>query len=139
MRFFRLPVLLLGAALTVSCFSGPETIPDTIAPEKLVQQAQEASDRNRYRQALVYYEVILERFSGDTAYVCAAEYEIGFIHYKQKKYELAETELRKLLAQYDHPDAELLPPQYKILANIILTRLDERKLSTRRWPLHRTP
>ncbi len=92
-----------------------------------MQRAQEASDRNRYNQALGYYETILERFPSSNDYACAAEYEIAFIHYKQKKYELSESEFRELLARYDAPDAELLPPQYKILSNIVITKIDERK------------
>jgi outer membrane protein assembly factor BamD (BamD/ComL family) len=102
-------------------------ISDTITPAELVQRAQEASDRNRYRQSQQYYQAILERFPGDAEYVCAAEYEIGFIHYKQKKYDLAESELKNLLARYEENDAELLPPQYKVLATIVITKLAGRK------------
>ena len=129
MRFFRLTVLLLCVFLAASCASRPVTIPDTMPPALLVQRAQEASDRNRYNRSRQYYEAILERFPGSIEYVCAAEYEIGFIHYKQKKYELAESELRALLVRYDETDAELLPPKYKVLANIVLEKLEGRKLT----------
>ncbi|MFP3043412.1 tetratricopeptide repeat protein [Treponema primitia] len=128
MRFLKLAVLLTSLViLASSCSSGPVNIPDTAAPAEIVQRAQEASDRNRHNQALNYYEAILERFPSNNDYVCIAEYEIAFIHYKQKKYELSESEFRKLLARYDAPDAELLPPQYKILANIVIAKIDERK------------
>jgi outer membrane protein assembly factor BamD (BamD/ComL family) len=127
MRFLNLAAFLWCALLITSCFSGPVNIPDTMTPAELVQRAQEASDRNRYKQSQQYYKAILDRFPGDTDYVCAAEYEIGFIHYKQKQYALSESELRDLLARYDQSDAELLPPQYKILANIVIAKLDERK------------
>jgi outer membrane protein assembly factor BamD (BamD/ComL family) len=89
----------------------------------LIQRAQEASDRNRYKQALQYYEVILERFPTNADLVCNAEYEIAFIHYKQNKYETAENEFNTLLSRYDTPDEELLPPQYKRLALIVLERM----------------
>jgi outer membrane protein assembly factor BamD (BamD/ComL family) len=118
--------------LAAGCLSRPVNIPDTITPAELVQRAQEASDRNRYKQSLGYYEAILERFPENDEYVCAAEYEIAFIHYKQKKYDLAESEFRDLLARYDQTDAELLPPQYKILANIVTAKIDERKIGKRR-------
>jgi outer membrane protein assembly factor BamD (BamD/ComL family) len=126
MRFFRLPALLLCVFSALSCSSVPANIPDTVTPAELVQRAQEASDRNRYKLSLGYYEEILKRFPGDKDYVCAAEYEIGFIHYKQKKYDIAESELKNLLVQYDQIDAELLPPQYKVLANIVIATIDER-------------
>jgi tetratricopeptide (TPR) repeat protein len=97
-----------------------------MSPAEFVQRAQEASDRNRYGLSLQYYEAILERFPSNIEYVCTAEYEIGLIHSKQKKYDLAKTELTKLLARYDEVDAELLPPQYKILAEIVMARVEEK-------------
>jgi outer membrane protein assembly factor BamD (BamD/ComL family) len=127
MGFFKLPGLLLLVVLAAGCASGPAKVSDTITPAELEQKAQEASDRNRYKQSLGYYEIILERFPDRIEYVCAAEYEIAFIHYKQKKYELSESELRQLLARYDGPDSELLPPQYRILANIVIAKIDEWK------------
>jgi hypothetical protein len=113
--------------MVAGCASGPEDVSSVITPAELVQKAQEASDRNRHNQSLGYYGLILERFPDRIDYVCAAEYEIAFIHYKQKKYELSESELRNLLARYDGPDTELLPPQYRILANIVLATIEERK------------
>jgi outer membrane protein assembly factor BamD (BamD/ComL family) len=127
MSFLKLPGLLLLVVLAAGCASGPSNVSDTITPAELEQKAQEASDRNRYKQSLGYYELILERFPDRIEYVCAAEYEIAFIHYKQRKYELAESGLRQLLARYDGPDSELLPPQYRILANLVIARIGERK------------
>jgi outer membrane protein assembly factor BamD (BamD/ComL family) len=127
MNFFRLTALLFCVVVAAGCASGPENVSDTITPAELVQRAQEASDRNRHNQSLEYYALILERFPDNIDYVCAAEYGIAFLHYKQKKYDLAESELRKLLARYDSPDAELLPPQYRILSNIVIAAIEERK------------
>jgi outer membrane protein assembly factor BamD (BamD/ComL family) len=127
MRFLRIMALLLCVFFIAGCGSGPANVSDTVTPAELVQWAQEASDRNRYKQALGYYEAILERFPGNNDYVCAAEYEIAFIHYKQKKYDLAESEFTDLLVRYDASDAELLPQQYKILATIVIARINERK------------
>ena len=127
MRFLKVKALLICVVFAAGCKSGPANLPDTITAAELVQRAQEASDRNRYKQSLGYYEAILERFPGNDSYVCAAEYEIAFIHYKQKKYDLAESEFKDLLARYDQNDAELLPPQYKILVNIVIAKLEEQK------------
>jgi outer membrane protein assembly factor BamD (BamD/ComL family) len=127
MGFFKLMGLSLLVILAAGCSSGPANISDTITPAELEQRAQEASDRNRYKQSLAYYEIILDRFGDRNDYACAAKYEIAFIHYKQKKYDLSESELRALLVLYDDPEAELLPPQYRILANIVIANINGRK------------
>jgi outer membrane protein assembly factor BamD (BamD/ComL family) len=107
----------------VSCLSGPVDIPADLSAAEIVQQAQEASDRNRYKISLQYYEAILERFPQDMEYVCAAEYEIAFIHYKQKKYEDSRAEFTALLSRYNGPDGELLPPKFRILSEKILENI----------------
>ena len=115
--FFAVPVFML------SCLSGPVTIPDHLTTAELIQRAQEASDRNNYRVALQYYEAIASRFPYDIDSICAAEYEIAFIHFKQKKYDAAKAGFRNLLERYNVPDEELLPPQFKVLAKMVLERI----------------
>ena len=110
----------------VSCItSGPVEIPDDLTAAELIQRGQEASDRNRYSVSIQYYEAILERFPYDIDSVIAAEYEIAFIHYKQKEYTQAKTGFNQLLARYNVTDQELLPPQFKILSNIVLGKIAE--------------
>jgi outer membrane protein assembly factor BamD (BamD/ComL family) len=121
----RLSGAALALFLLVSCTSGPVEINDNPSPAELIQRAQEASDKNRYNQSLQYYQAILDRFPSNIDAVCAAEYEIAFIHHKQKKYEDAKAELNALLARYDSPDEELLPQQFKRLAHIVLDRIEE--------------
>lgn len=106
-----------------TCATGPVKIPDEITPAELIQRGQEASDRNRYNQALQYYQALLDRNPTNIDLVCAAEYEIAFIHYKQKKYPQAKEEFNALLERYDTLDAELLPQQFKTLSNIVLERI----------------
>lgn len=120
---FISPILVV--LVLFSCASGPIDIPQELTTAELIQRGQEASDRNRYDQALQYYEAILERYSYDIDSVCAAEYEIAFIHYKQKKYEQSREEFNTLLSRYDTPDAELLPQQFKILSEIVIKRMDD--------------
>ena len=112
------------AFLTFSCASKAMVIPDLTVME-LVQRAQEASDRNKYKVSLQYYETIIQRFPYDIDSICAAEYEIAFIHYKQKKYDIAKNEFTALLERYNTPDGELLPPQFKILSQKIMDRIEE--------------
>jgi outer membrane protein assembly factor BamD (BamD/ComL family) len=120
-------ILLALAAFTLlaACASGPVEVPEDTPPAKIIQRAQEASDVNKYKLALQYYEVLRERFAGSAEYRCTAEYEIAFIQYKQKKYAEARKGFETLLEKYGEVDAELLPPQFKILSERVLAHISE--------------
>jgi outer membrane protein assembly factor BamD (BamD/ComL family) len=117
---------LTAGALT-ACASGPIEVPAGLTPAELIQRAQEASDRSQYGRARQYYEAILTRFPSDSENVCAAEYEIAFIHYKQKNYEAAKSGFNKLLLRYNSPDAEVLPSQYKVLSGRVLENIAKKE------------
>jgi outer membrane protein assembly factor BamD (BamD/ComL family) len=119
-------VCFVAALIASSCASRPIAIPEDLTAPELIQRAQEATDRNRYNNALQYYQAILERFPFNSEYVCAAEYEIAFIYYKQKKYDQAKNGFNTLLERYNTPDGELLPPQFRILAIRVLGTIEER-------------
>ena len=121
----RIIAVFLAAFLVVSCASGPVAIPDDLSQAELIQRAQEASDRNRYSVSLQHYATLIERFPYDIDSIIAAEYEIAFIHYKQKKYAVAKVEFADLLERYNTPDEELLPQQYKILSLIVTKKIEE--------------
>ncbi|MDR1586342.1 MAG: hypothetical protein LBS57_02665 [Treponema sp.] len=121
-------IFILGAALFIpACASTAANISEELSPAELIQRAQEASDRNRYKTALQYYEALRDRNSTNIDLICTAEYEIAFIHYKQKKYSAAKEEFNALLERYNTPDEELLPQQFKRLAGIVLERIAEKE------------
>ena len=120
-------LFLISPVFFSSCVTRPEKIPPELSPAELIQLAQEASDHNRYNTALQYYQVLLSRYSHVIDLVCTGEYEIAFIHYKQKKYSQARSELNALLERYNSPDEELLPQQFKRLANIVLDSIDKKE------------
>jgi outer membrane protein assembly factor BamD (BamD/ComL family) len=111
----------------VACASGPIEIPAELTPAELIQRAQEATDRNNYKRALLFYEAVIERYPFNTDDICAAEYEIAFIHYKQEDYEAAITGFNALLARYEGADAELLPQQYRVLAKLVLEKIADKQ------------
>jgi outer membrane protein assembly factor BamD (BamD/ComL family) len=120
--------ILLAAVCALSlsaCATRNIVIPADLSPEKLVQLAQEESDKNRYNAAAQYYKAILERFPDNIAAVCGAQYEIAFIHYKQKKYAESEEEFNALIDRYNAPDGDLLPQKYYILSNIALESINK--------------
>jgi outer membrane protein assembly factor BamD (BamD/ComL family) len=128
MSYHKLLAFVFVAVLLNACASGPVEIPENLSAAELVQRGQEAADRTRYALSLQYYQAILERFPEDintAGDICAAEYEIAFIHYKQKLYQEAKTEFTSLLARYDSPDEELLPAKFKILSRKILNTILE--------------
>jgi len=121
-------MLALAAALCFSaCATGTLNISQDLSPSELIQRAQEASDRNRYNYALQYYQALLERNLTNIDLVCTAEYEIAFIHYKQKKYVQARTEFNTLLERYETPEERYLPQQFKLLSLKVLERIDEKE------------
>jgi outer membrane protein assembly factor BamD (BamD/ComL family) len=120
-------VTVISVLLISGCTSVAAAITDDTSPAELIQRAQEASDKNRYNLALQYYQAILERNASNIDLVCTAEYEIAFIHYKQKKYTQAKEEFRALLERYNTPDEELLPQQFKRLSHIVLEQMIEKE------------
>jgi outer membrane protein assembly factor BamD (BamD/ComL family) len=125
MRIINTAVFLAAALVMFSCATGPTVVPENLSPAELIQRAQEASDRNRYEVSLQYYQAIIERFPFDIDNIIAAEYEIAFIHYKQKQYEIAKAEFSDLLERYNTPDEALLPPSFKILSLKIMEKIEE--------------
>jgi tetratricopeptide (TPR) repeat protein len=122
-----MPLLALGLVLFASCATSKANISGELSAAELIQRAQEASDRNRYKLALQYYELLVERNPTNIDLIITGEYEIAFIHYKQRKYSEAKEEIYALLARYDTPDAELLPSQFKKLSNIVLENIAEKE------------
>ncbi|MDR2803336.1 MAG: outer membrane protein assembly factor BamD [Treponema sp.] len=116
-------IAILLSITLFSCVTGNIVIPTDLTTGELVQKAQEASDKNRYDTAAMYYNAVLERFPNDREAVCGAQYEIAFIHYKQKKYAEAEDELLSLLSLYNAPDGDLLPRKYFILSSTVLENI----------------
>jgi len=121
---------ILFALIIVLLFSACVTtveISEDLSPAELIQRAQEATDRNRYKIAMQYYEALHERNRNNIDLIITAEYEIAFIHYKQKNYQEARKELNTLLEYYNTPDEELLPQEFKRLSQIVLERIDEKE------------
>ncbi len=117
-----------------ACQSSPPEIPQSLSQAEFFQRAQEAADRYDWNTALAYYTTFTERFPMDTANICAAEYEIGFIYYKQKNYEQAKQKFQELLTRYEADNASALPQWPKVLAVKLLKTIDELLTNTSKNP-----
>ena len=133
MKLFKVAVFFVVTLLFFSCATSPTNIPYDLTPMELIQRGQEASERNRFSLAIQYYETLIERFPFNIDFICAAEYEIAFIHYKQRDFDLARIKFNHLLERYYAPGGEQLPPQFMILSNIVLERIDEHESRRRRF------
>ncbi|MCL2244235.1 MAG: hypothetical protein FWC03_07180 [Treponema sp.] len=133
MTGINLKLKILAALIMVFLFSACATtviISENLSPAELIQRAQEASDRNRYSVAMQYYEALYQRNQTNLDLIITSEYEIAFIYYKQKKYDMAREKLGQVLEYYNTPDEELLPPHFKKLAQIVLKNIDEKDKSS---------
>ena len=125
MKLHLLFLTVLIMAMT-ACASGPVQVPDNTTPSKIIQLAQEATDINRYKIAVQYYQILLERYGSINEYYVTGEYEIAFIRYKQRKYSEARQGLENLLVLYNAEGGETLPPQFKVLSEKVLARMTEK-------------
>ncbi|MDR2965945.1 MAG: hypothetical protein LBU88_09235 [Treponema sp.] len=132
MKLLKLTFSVLLAALLFAACQTTVKISETLSPAELIQRAQEASDHNRYKIALQYYQALYDRNQTNMDLTITAEYEIAFIYYKQKKYDQAKEGMTSLLEYYDTPDQELLPQHFKRLAQIVLARIDEKEAAKNR-------
>jgi outer membrane protein assembly factor BamD (BamD/ComL family) len=114
-------------ALIFSACASSVNISEDMSPAELIQRAQESSDKNRYKLAMQYYQALKERNLSNIDLVITSEYEIAFIHYKQKKFQQAKNELTDVLEYYNTPDEELLPQHYKKLSKIVIERIESRE------------
>jgi tetratricopeptide (TPR) repeat protein len=121
-----LSALLLAALLMASCSSSPQEIPEDLQPIEYFQQAQKlAMEQNNYQGAIRYYRTFIQRNPDDIQHVVEAQYEIAFLYYKQGQYTRASEEFNKLLSYYESGGQNVLPEWPKILANKIMSRMDE--------------
>jgi outer membrane protein assembly factor BamD (BamD/ComL family) len=125
--FLRIVLAAAFGAVLASCASAPKEIPEGMSAQILVQRAQESSDAYNYDAALAYYKALKERYGADSAYDCAADYEMAFIAYKQGRVDEAKAGLSALLERYAQPGGDALPPQYRILAARVLENMEAQK------------
>jgi TolA-binding protein len=127
-------VLVSGSLLSVSCASTP-VIADNATSQELLQLGQNALEGRHYSNAIIYFQAVIDKHSTETDSVCNAQYEIGHTHYKQGKLIQAKKEFQALLDRYSQGGSDVLPKQFKILAQIGLDNVAKKERSNfiMRW------
>jgi len=117
----------LAAAGLFSCKSTPVVISDDMTTKELIQKGQDAYQNNKYKNALAYYQAVVERSGDDKSAYIEARYEIGHLYMKQKKYKLAEPIFQEIKDMFLNSVPGTLPAAYNKLADIELAKIPERK------------
>ncbi|PIE98267.1 MAG: hypothetical protein CR988_04010 [Treponema sp.] len=109
-----------------ACGSIPksEKVPMDLTPVDLTILAQQESDKNNYRGAKAYYQIMIDRYTTDAAVVTAGEFEIAHILIKQSRYEKASIMLKRVLSRFEGASGTMLPQKYRKLAENDLKRIE---------------
>lgn len=106
------------------CASVPTDIPEDLTAPELFQRAQEAVDQSNFRAAEVYYQTALDRFGDNPEVAVIAEYELGFLAYRQGNLAEARPFFEAVMRRYDTPAAAQLPPWPPVLSQRFLDRIE---------------
>ena len=103
-------------------------VPLEKTPAQIIQMGQNAAATSSYKNAIYCFNTAIDRYGDDANIYAEAKYEIAHVYLKQKKYEQAYNILTELLEIYDYYPT-VLPPAYKKLANIAMSKIPEKKLA----------
>jgi tetratricopeptide (TPR) repeat protein len=99
-------LIFLAAGWFSGCATGPKTVgdlPDDLPVDRYFRLAQEASSQKNYKLSLLYYEKIYELFPTVVNKITIAEYEEGFVYFKQKEYEKAAPLFQNVVDRFANP------------------------------------
>lgn len=127
-RVMKKLFLILSFVVLASCAHVPKSdeVSAELSPEEIIVLAQRESDKNNYRAAKAYYEIMIDRYGSDANILNIGEFEIAHILIKQKKYADARVLLERVLNRFEGSGSALLKPEYKKLAEIDLKKVKEK-------------
>lgn len=130
----KLAIKIFGAAIALSVFStfscsSNKPIPDDLTAKELIQRGQEAFEKSRNKEALRYFNAVVDRYGTDPALYIEARYEIGHLYMKKKDYDNAAPVLQEIIDLYTHYPVGTFPASYQKLAQLELAKIPEDKLA----------
>lgn len=118
--------ILAGTLFFASCKSQEVVIPPEASHLEIIQQAQNAYDKGRKKQAIKCYETLIQRYGMDPAIYVEGRYEIAHIYVKGKKYKEAEPILLEIKEIYDSSAPGMLPGAYRKMTLKDLEKVEEK-------------
>jgi tetratricopeptide (TPR) repeat protein len=119
-----LGISLLSLLLLCTCTSAPPEIEPGLQPREYFQRAQDASEADKYKLAVYYYEAFLEAYPEERDRGLWAEYEIALLYEKMGELKQSLRLCDALLARYLSADAQDYPPGPQILAEKVKARIE---------------
>jgi hypothetical protein len=116
--------LVCAACLfSLSCKSIPVEIPADMTAQELIQNGQSSFEKGKNKEALRYFNTVIEHYGTDQSLYIEARYEIGHMMIKQKKYDKAAPILEEIRDMYASAQPGSLPGAYQKLAAIELAKI----------------
>ena len=122
---FTIFTLFFTVLALSSCKSLPE-IPNDLTQAQIIQKGQNAFSAGDYKVAEYYYQTSIQRYGNNTESYIESKYELGHLYLKTKDYDKAEEAFNEILELYEYAAAGDLPPSYKKLANIGLSKIPKK-------------
>lgn len=110
-----------------SCKSTPVIITDDMTAQELIQKGQDAYQKGKYKNSQKYYQAVIDRYGTDVSLYVEAQYEIGHLYMKQKKYKQAEPYFQEIKEIFANSIPGTLPAAYNKLADIEIAKIPENK------------
>lgn len=125
-RLTMLLIFICTLFLTGCIGLPPKDIPEDLQPEEFFRDAQIAvTEWESYGRALSYYEEFILRYPDMKSKIIEAEYEIAFIHYREKEYDVAIAGFNSILDKYKTEEVYYYPDWARVLSEKLLVIIDE--------------
>ena len=122
---FTILTLFFTVLALSSCKSLPE-IPNDLTQAQIIQKGQNAFSAGDYKVAEYYYQTSIQRYGNNTESYIESKYELGHLYLKTKDYDKAEEAFNEIIELYEYAAVGDLPPSYKKLANIGLSKIPKK-------------
>ena len=111
-----------AALLIASCNTIP-IIPNDATPTQLIQWGQDSMEVLNYSAAEAYYNAVIQRYGMDTAIYIEANYELGHMYLKRRRYEKAYAHFKEIEEIYEYAEIGVIPAAFKKLTQIEMEKI----------------
>ena len=98
-----------------------------MTPQQLIQNGQNEAQKGKYKNALKYYQAVIDRPEVTPANYIEARYEIGHLYMKKKDYKAARPIFEEIQEMFLNTMPGTLPEAYNKLTDIGLAKIPNTK------------